>query len=466
MIFRRTDKYGYSRYYGGGGPALVIKIIVTVIVVIAVVLGVAAFSLQKYMVYTENGGHLELPWDKKTSVSDDISGGVTVDPLDSAAGDVSGEPGQTAEGADTSADASAPVDGAADADAPEDASSQKENSTSGGFLAWLKKLFHIGENQQQAENPDSVTSASPTEDENLEPDISAVVDDTPEPDGSAPADEPETEQPPVAETLPDGALIQHVSIGDVTSGYAAGDIQKAKGNGMLLYIKESSGKLNYDSQLAIAAELDVVGTSSTNQSVVETVAELKEDGIYTVAYVDCFQDQAAGEGYSSFLFDEDGDPWYDGESRAWADPADEEFQDYLVSVVSDLLAIGYDEIVLNNAGYPTTGETKRLSADCYDPAGFANTVNGFYAKLAEATKDSETVISVITTEDAILNGQDETTGQTLENMKQLGGRLWVEGGDTAAMRQALADAGYPENALGLLVSGFDSENQLCQMNLD
>jgi hypothetical protein len=66
MIFRRTDKYGYSRYYGDGGPALVIKIVLAVILVIALVVGGIIFAMQKYMVYTENGGHLEFPWDKKT----------------------------------------------------------------------------------------------------------------------------------------------------------------------------------------------------------------------------------------------------------------------------------------------------------------------------------------------------------------------------------------------------------------
>ena len=57
MIFRRTDKYGYSRYYGGGGPAFVIKVVVSLLLVAALVIGGAAFAMQRYMVYTENGGH-------------------------------------------------------------------------------------------------------------------------------------------------------------------------------------------------------------------------------------------------------------------------------------------------------------------------------------------------------------------------------------------------------------------------
>lgn len=401
MIFRRTDKYGYSRYYGGGGPALVIKIIVSVLAVIVVILGIVIFAMQKYMVYTANGGHLEFPWDKKPSASDDVNGSpVSGDPLDS-----NGDGSQSGLGVvvtdDTGKD-------------PADQEGQGDQSQS---------------------------------------DVSEPQPDTQE------------KKPPLA----DGVLIQHVSIGDVTSGHAEGDLTNVKANGIMLYMKESSGKLNYASELELAGTFKVAGSASTSKSIQDTITQLNEDGYYTLAYVNCFQDQTAGtkDGYS--LYDEGGASWYDGEKRAWADPANEEMQDYIVGIVKDMVTVGYDEIVLTNAGYPTTGDTSILSGECYAPDTFQDTLNRFYAKLAEAVKDSDTILSVVTTSTVITEGADPASGQTLENLLQLGGRLWVNGDDVddpAAFAQTLSDAGYPDNALGLLVEPLDSASDSCQMNLN
>lgn len=401
MIFRRTDKYGYSRYYGGGGPALVIKIIVAILAVILLILGIVIFAMQKYMVYTANGGHLEFPWDKKPSASDDVNGGlIPGDPLDSN-GDGS-----------------------------------------------------------QSDPSGMVTGNLETDPADTEPQGDASTGDT---------SEPETDIPEKKPPLSDGVLIQHVSIGDVTSGHAEGDLNNVKANGIMLYMKESGGKLNYVSELELANTFKVSTSTSTSNSVQETISQLNDDDYYTLAYVNCFQDQTAGtkKGYS--LYDEGGASWYDGEKRAWADPANEEMQDYIVGIVKEMVEMGYDEIVLTNAAYPLTGDTSILSGDCYDPDTFQDTVNSFYAKLADAVKDSDTILSVIVSPAVIENGVGTLSGQTLENLLQLGGRLWVDASevdDPDALAEKLSQAGYPDNALGLLVDSFDSDSSYCQMNLN
>ncbi|MCD8051839.1 MAG: putative glycoside hydrolase [Clostridiales bacterium] len=503
MIFRRTDKYGYSRYYGGGGPAFVIKVIVTILVVAALVLGGIALALQRYMVYTANGGHLELPWVNSSSVSDDDGNGDNNNDgllITEEDGDQSADAAEIS--ADASADASAstqpteeetePVDeeqetdasdGAAssgdtsevadennDADADTSAESGQDEEQVGFFQRiwnFFANLFAAKDNSGDVSlTPDEESSAA---DGSASAEADASIQDDSETSGDeSTQSEPDEETVTRPEALTGGLLVQHVSIGDVTAGYAEGDLKNVSANGIMLYLKESSGALNYASSLDLSAVFNASCSESKSATITDTIAELNESDYYTLAYVDCFQDGSAGDSADYQLYDADGDAWYDGEDCTWADPANEEFQDYIVGMVQELAAMGYDEVVLNNAAYPTTGDADSLSADCYDPDTFEATISAFYAKLAEAVEGTDTIVSVITTTDAITGGADAVTGQTLENMLQLGGRLWVEADtdDAEALSQALTDAGYPDNALGLLVSSLDRDAAYCQMNLD
>ena len=479
MIFRRTDKFGYSRYYGGGGPAFVIKVVVTIALMVALVIGAAAFVVQKYMVYTENGGHLELPWEKETVQGDEDPGGLeglVIEGEDSSQEPEASESAEESKSAEASESAeeskSAEASASAEASESEETPATPQSNQPGlweRFVNWLRSIFAAP--QTSPRNAEASGSAAPSESEQgtgFWPHLSGddKEEEQPAEESSASA-EPEVKEPEKKEPLSGELLIQHVSMGDTKQGYAEGDIRNRNGNGLMLYMKESGGKLNFHSAETMAEELVVNSDQATHDKVKEVVADLKSKGYYTLAYLDGFQDQKAPQ-LESRLYDQGGASWYDGESRAWADPASETYQSYLIALVKELEELGFDEVVLNNAGYPSTGNTDILSSECYDPAAFRETVGGFYQKLAEATKDSECLISLITTETAVREGYDEATGQSLEDMLPLGGRIWVETDRANAqeLSEALSKAGYPDNALGVLVSSLSTEDTCNQMNLD
>ena len=504
MIFRRTDKYGYSRYYGGGGPAFVIKIVVTIALMVALVIGAAAFVMQKYMVYTENGGHLELPWEKKTvQQGDEDPGGLDglivtgedssqAESSRSEEGSQSAEASVSAEGsaegsqsAETSAEATAEGSQSAESSAEASAEGSQSAETSATtqkpqpgwwerFVAWLKGIFAPAQTTPQPQSDSSAAEGADASAEasgQTEKDSSGGFwpfhsgkEESSQQTAEESSAEPEAEKPaPLSGSL----LIQHVSMGDLKQNYAEGDIRNKNGNGLMLFMKESGGKLNFRSAQGLAGELEVNGDESTHSKVKEVVSDLKAKGYYTLAYVDGFQDQKAPQ-LEKKLYDEGGAAWYDGEDRAWADPASASYQSYLIGLVKELEDLGFDEIVLNNACYPKTGNTAILSSECYNPDTFRKTVSGFYEKLAKETKGSKSLLSLITTETAIEEGYDTATGQSLEDMLQLGGRLWVEAERSKAqsLSDKLSQAGYPDNALGLLVSSLNADESWNQMNLD
>lgn len=505
MLFRRTNRYGYSRYYGGGGPAWILRIIVTLAVIIGLVAGGVVWSMQKYMVYTEEGGHLELPWSKKENVDE---GDDLPDPEDDLIVDLP-DSSEEEDGSQSQADESAPVDESLpevdEVTEPEDVSPEEEGSGSGEvseaeqsgeasvepeestqsepeqfaepeqpveqqpglwerFTAWLKSLFAASEPAAQPEKPEQEEPSSVGDADQSGEGTAA--------EGDTSADAQNNDAPTVPVVRPDplsgGLLVQHVSMGDFGSGFAKGDVQNVKGNGLMLFMKESGGRLNYPTELELAKELNVQSDANGVSGIKNTLASLKSEGLYTIAYVDCFQDAKAEEWNGDALLDRDGDPWYDSDDRCWADPASEKYQDYILGIIEELAEVGFDEIVLKNACYPVSGSTGTIREEQYQPEQFAETLNAFYGKLGAAVKDKDTLLSIVTSKKTIRDGKDAGIGHTLEGLRQLGGRLWVDvdGDQAEELNRKLEEANFPENSLGVLTGRLDSENSWCQMNID
>jgi hypothetical protein len=341
------------------------------------------------------------------------------------------------------------------------------------FVNWLKSLFRApqsaaGDQSTPVEEPESSAQAEKDPADGFWPFLPGKEEEEESSAGAESSAEVSEPEPEKKEPLSGGLLLQHVSIGDVRAGYAEGDIKNKKGNGIMLFMKESGGKLNFVSDQSLADELEVNTDKSSSDKVKDVISQLKGQNYYTLAYLNCFQDQKAGPRSELGLYDEGGSAWYDGEDRAWADPANQEYQDYLLGLIGELEDMGFDEIVLTNSGYPSTGNTSILSGECYDPDTFEKTVTAFYERVAEKYKDGKSMISLLTTEKAIREGYDETTGQSLEAMLQLGGRLWVDTDrkDAPELAEALSKAGYPDNALGVVVSSLDGEESVNQLNPD
>lgn len=375
MLFRRTDKYGYSRYYGNGGPALIAKIIITILAVVVIVLGGATIGLQKYMVYTENGGHLELPWHFPTSSHQS-------------------DEGDKAPAADTSEE-------------------QKEDTKT-----------------EEPQKEDAVP----------------VVDDTPKKeDEQADASAPVEPAAPVGEPLVGDLLVEHVSIGDVTGGHAPGTVRDAKANGIMLFLKESGGALNYSSKLEMSERLDASVGSEKGKSINKVIQQMKSDGIYALAYLNGFDDGRLSEQSGFALTDSNGREVKNERDIGWVDPANKEAQKYLVDVVTEIAELGYDEIVLYEACYPYGSGAESVD-------GAEDTITAFYAELAKVAKAKKVMVSVVADANVIL-GKDSTSGQTLDSLKALGGHVWVmadQADDADALSEALKNAGFPDNTLGIV----------------
>lgn len=254
----------------------------------------------------------------------------------------------------------------------------------------------------QQEEPDSVPSSP---DPSPEPPV-VVVTPTPEPEPG-----PETLQPV---SLPREAL---------TDGTALSQIEAAGGDSALFDMKADSGELGYVSalELAVTAQLSAEGPDLN-----AAITALNEtEGLYTVARVSCFKDHNITDYERSLsIFTNSGYRWTDPDGIRWISPTNSDVRDYLTNLCLELAALGFDEILLDNAGYPSQGNLHYIKkGEAYDETQFANVIDAFYAQVSAALEEYDVKLSVVTTPEA-LAGLDSLTGQTPADLARFD-RLWT-----------------------------------------
>ena len=233
-----------------------------------------------------------------------------------------------------------------------------------------------------------------------------VVSPTP-----APEPEPEALRPV---SLPREALYD---------GTAVSQIEAAGGDCALFDMKADSGELSYESgqELAITAKL-----SADDPALNAAIKGLNEtEGLYTVARVSCFKDHNITDYERSLsIFTHSDYRWTDPDGIRWISPTNPDVRDYLTNLCVELAELGFDEILLDNAGYPSEGNLHYIKKGAaYDETQFASVIDGFYAQVSAALEEYDVKLSVVTTSEA-LAGLDSLTGQTPENLTRFD-RLWT-----------------------------------------
>lgn len=247
-----------------------------------------------------------------------------------------------------------------------------------------------------------------------EPSLDSVL-----PDDPLPTPTPEPTPTPVT-VGQDPVLMPAEALSD---GSVQTLLEQAGGDCALFDMKTDDSKLKYVSSIPLIAGTDL---NSHDEDLNDTILALNEtEDLYTVARVSCFKD-----GYV-FLYNDNfpirtnsGYRWTGPDTMMWISPTNPDVQDYIVQVCVELAKLGFDEIVLDNAGYPREGNLHyiRLSED-YDPERFSTVIGNFYTKMASALAEYDVKLSAVTTPEAMA-GEDALTGQTPENLAPFF-RLWM-----------------------------------------
>lgn len=245
---------------------------------------------------------------------------------------------------------------------------------------------------------------------------------TPQPGEITPTPEPTPS--PVPEVAP-------VSLfrAAVTEGSAQRLVTAAGGNAALLNMKANDGSLGYVSALpkAISAR-----TSAAETGLNEKLLEVTGSEVYTIARLSCFKDNLLPKVDPALAIKTvSGYNWRDGDDSRWLSPALPEARQYIIGLCGELADMGFDELLLDNAGWPVTGNLSSIrTGETYDPDTLTATLDTFYGEVREALGDRQILLSLAVTAQA-LKGEEPLSGQTAELMGKYADRVYVLGADRA-----------------------------------
>lgn len=274
----------------------------------------------------------------------------------------------------------------------------------------------------------------------------SLVVETPPVVTISPTPTPEPTEPPLhAISLPRTALYD---------GTAQAQVDAAGGNAAIFDMKADDGTLGYISDLQLAKDLRA---SDSNPAINAAIQALTGSDLYAVARVSCFKDNTAPyQDNSLAIKTNSGYNWRDPDDLRWASPTSETVRQYLADICVELARLGFDEIVLDNAGYPTEGHLDYIKpGPAYDKSQLSTIVDGFYQQVKAALAPYPDVkLSIRTTEDA-LDGADLLSGQTAASLAASADRLWVapaakDGTDYARI---LTAAGLEDVNVNLVLTG-------------
>lgn len=234
---------------------------------------------------------------------------------------------------------------------------------------------------------------------------------TPEP---TPTATPEPEQDFRGVLLPAAAI---------TDGTAQTQLESSGGTAAIFAMKDPDGTLGYQSQTTL-------GTSSDREGINQAIQTLNGGDLYTVAWISCFRDNALPWNNRALGIHSNSGNWRDDESVRWSSPAVESVRTYVSQVCGELAGLGFDEILLDNCGFPTRGTVSYIKSDSnYDPDTLTQTMTAFFQTLDQTMAQYPEVKVSVVTSLSVLNGGSDGSGLTLELLRQYADKVYVQVGE-------------------------------------
>lgn len=211
----------------------------------------------------------------------------------------------------------------------------------------------------------------------------------------------------------------------LADGTAKGRMEAANANAVWFDMKADDGTLGYVSSLDLAIRAKA---SASDPALNEAIQALNAtEGLHAVARVSCFKDDLLSDAdYTLNILTNSGYRWTDPQKLHWSSPANETVCTYLAGVCQELAALGFDEIVLDNAGYPVKGNLGYIKkGPLYNLDQLDGVVDAFYARVKESLAAYPGVTLSIVATEAALDGSDAKSGQTAANVAASAGRVWI-----------------------------------------
>lgn len=259
---------------------------------------------------------------------------------------------------------------------------------------------------------------------------------------------------------------EQITITGIEAGFAR--LEELGADTMVMELKNSSGMLAYISSTEQAVGFKLSG----ELDIAPSIKVLKDADVYMIAELSCLADQMmATRNPPLAVRDGKGDIYSDEQDRYWLDPMNSEVVEYLSALMSELKAMGFDEVVFKNvrapgigyaAGKPApppatapepsegveirTRNEQESDAQTGDSGGkdSRTVISTFVMKLAKRSRDNKVPVSAYCEAETVADGRNDSTGQDAAVFFKFFDRVYVNSTqDTMAVDMA-SGAGYVE----------------------
>ena len=196
-------------------------------------------------------------------------------------------------------------------------------------------------------------------------------------------------------------------------------------NSVAIRLRNARGELLYPSALPAAQEAKAVTGSSIAGA---AIAELTASGYYTVARLSALHDNLFSFAhmtdaavlqlkYRNYI-------WYAPDNSFYLAPEKELTRQYLSDIAAEVAALGFNELLFDEFGYPTNGRQNNIDASGRGMSK-EEALSLLAAALREAVSESGVRLSLWMDESVVLAGGDAKSGQQLAALGEVFDRIYV-----------------------------------------
>src|SRR5680860_1420184 len=132
-------------------------------------------------------------------------------------------------------------------------------------------------------------------------------------------------------------------------------VDRTELNAMVIDVKDATGYVSYDSQVALADELDL--EEHRIKDIGAVVAALNEHHIVPIARIVCFNDKLLSARRPEWgVQHKNGGLWHDKDGNSYTNPYDRRVWEYLVQLAEDAASRGFREIQFDYVRFPSDGK--------------------------------------------------------------------------------------------------------------
>lgn len=199
---------------------------------------------------------------------------------------------------------------------------------------------------------------------------------------------------------------------------------------IVIDIKGSGGRLNYDSQCSLSQDIAALDMSG---GALETfISDCVSRGIRVCGRICCLQDDyMPGKRPELALTTASGQIYADQDGHTWLDPEEPEVVQYIADVCAEAGSLGLREIMLDCLTFPPDVMEDGAEALC----GQINAL----IEAAAAQRREKMYMSAVTYEDVLGEGANENRGQDLDKFVKCFDRVLLECSDTEQAKYIITD---------------------------